>query len=220
MDPVRRTSRLAVLLLILLSAGPGLLAQADASLERAVATLIEAGGFSSTVSTIERDGTLLGLPPSQLVAPVLTGPNTLTRSQRETLVLALLRHHATARQATRAALAAELTARLETITDWSLTAAAVNLAAEHGELTRIRLAGVAARVLALLETSDSSRTAPPEYAGYEQAAIAVARAAPEVSGESPSPVLAEMLRAAARLARSPRVVEALRSGARSLLSGD
>lgn len=220
-----------LLVLALLTVGPAADAQDDRIDDELLVEMIERSSFSDLATRLGSGATPLGVDPAQLARALFAPSIRLPDREREALLLLMLRAATVPASAPGAAAdpAVELTtvlfARLDRLEDWSLLALLFEEGERVGTGTLAHGLEVAERILAALDDASSSR------AGYEPAAIAVARHAraaaaatvrPESEGESGGGVgaafaLAETLRSIARMSRSEAVVDAARASARILL---
>lgn len=198
--------------------------------------VIRRSDFDELVGQIAARDAPLGSSAAE-VARALFAPSVgFPRRERETLLLLLVR--TTDDPDARRDLADTLFARLDDIEDWSLLAMLFEQGVRSRTGTLVDALDAALRILAALEEPSSRR------AGYERAAIAVARHAQTLAEAADRPAdgaqevrrgdartddargvaarsalpLAETLRAIARLSRSVEVVDAARASARALLA--
>ncbi len=220
-----RRANVATLLLVLLSLTTALAADDVGIPYDLLVELVERSEFDDLAAELASGATPLGADRAQMARALFAPSARLRASEREALLLLLLRGGDGDDE--RAPLADALFARLDRLEDWTLLALLFEAGTRADSGTLFHGLDVAERILAALEEPS------PRRAGYERAAIAVAghaRAAVEAdhrTGGAPGTdgaatksaafALAETLRSIARLSRSEAVVDAARTSARILL---
>ena len=199
--------------LVLLVVSTARLPADDAALIR----VLQARGFSSLYEEAFSSGSLLLLPPGDAAALLFNERTGLDVSERDALLIVFLERAAT--RGARASLVSELSFRFDRIMDWTLTALIIetSVLAETAALDAGTLISVTERILDAMESHDVSGGGP-ERAARALALVVAADRGASLRGAAEKLVLAETLRAIARISRDATTVRALTSAGRALVS--